>query len=177
MDKNPKLKLDTESLFQKSQEPRQAVLINENEELKIVQKLKMSESAADADLLIDLENIRTYAYTNYKNSSKDRFKLRTSIPISSIRLINLKKKKSLIELRIGHDNLELSVVGIAWNPKHLPLECFTTDKLVDVNKLLKSDNGYKSFTNIIGKDTVWKKIKGYVYFLVILMVLLIIHQI
>ena len=57
MEKNPKLKLDTEKLFHKSQEPRQAVLINENEELKIVQKLKMSESAADADLLIDLENI------------------------------------------------------------------------------------------------------------------------
>lgn len=52
---------------------------------------------------------------------------------------------------IGHDNLELSVVGIAWNPKYLPLECFTTDKLVDVNKLFKSDNGYKSFTNIINK--------------------------
>ena len=151
MDKNPKLKLDTENLFHKSQEPRQAVLINENEELKIVQKLKMSENAADADLLIDLENIRTYAYTNYKNSSKDRFKLRTSIPISSIRLINLKKKQSPIEIRVGHENLELSVVGIAWNPKHLPLECFSTDELVNVNKLLKSDNGFKSFTNIINK--------------------------
>ena len=151
MDKNPKLKLDTENLFHKSQEHRQAVLINENEELKIVQKLKMSESAADADLLFDLENIRKYAYTNYKNFSKDRFKLRTSKPISSIRLINLKKKKSPIELRIGHDNLELSVVGVAWNPKQLPIECFTTDELVDVNKLVKSDNGYKSFINIINK--------------------------
>lgn len=121
----------------------------------------MSENAADKDLLFDLENIRTYAYTNYKNSSKDRFKLRTSIPISSIRLINLKKKKSPIELRICHDNLELSVVGVAWNPKHLPLECFTTDKLVDVNKLLKSDNGYKSFTNIINK-TFDKKVINYI---------------
>lgn len=151
IDKNTKLKLDIEKLFHKSQEPRQAVLINENEELKIVQKLKMSENTTDKDLLFDLENIRTYAYTNYKHFSKDRFKLRTSKPISSIRLINLKKKKSPIELRIGHDNLELSVVGIAWNPKYLPLECFTTDKLVDVNKLFKSDNGYKSFTNIINK--------------------------
>ena len=151
IDKNPKLKLDTEKLFHKSQEPRQAVLINENEELKIVQKLKMSENATDKDLLFDLENIRSYAYTNYKHFSKDRFKLRTSKTISSIRLINLKKKKSPIELRIGHDNLELSVVGVAWNPKQLPIECFTTDELVDVNKLLKSDNGYKSFTNIINK--------------------------
>lgn len=161
MDKNPKLKLDTEKLFHKSQDSRQVVLINENEELKIVQKLKISESASDIDLLIDLENIRKYSYTNYKNFSKDGFKLRTSTPINSIRSINLKKKKSSIELRIGHDNLELHVIGIAWNPQQLPLECFTTDKLVDVNKLLKKENGYNSFTNIINKTFDKNKSKLY----------------
>ena len=161
MNTNPKLKLDTETLFHKSHDPRQAVLINENEELKIVQKLKISENASDMDLLIDLENIRKYPYTNYKNFSKDGFKLRTSVPINSIRLTNLKKKKSSIELRIGHNNLELAVVGIAWNSKQIPLECFTTDQLVDVNKLLKSDNGYKSFTNIINKTFDKKEEKLY----------------
>ena len=35
------------------------------------------------------------------------------------------------------------------------------------------ENKKQSFTNIIGKDTVWKKIKGYVYSLVVLMLLLI----
>jgi hypothetical protein len=151
LQKNPKLKLETEKFFHKSQDPRQAVLINENEELKIVQKLKMSENAADTDLLIDLENIRRYAFTNYKNLSKDGFKLRTAKTIQSIRSINLKKKKGPLELRIGHDNLELAVVGIAWNPSQMPLECFISDDLIDVNKLFKSENGYKSFTKIINK--------------------------
>ncbi len=151
LEKNPKLKLDTEKFFHKSQDPRQAVLINENEELKIVQKLKMSENATDADLLIDLENIRKYAYTNYKNFSKDGFKLRTAKTIQSVRSINMKKKKGSLELRIGHDNLELSVIGVAWNPSQMPLECFTSEDLVDVNKAAKSENGYKSFTKIIDK--------------------------
>ena len=151
INKNPKLKLDIEKLFHKSHDPRQAILINENEELNIIQKLKISENTADMDLLFDLENIRKYAYVNYKHFSKDRFKLRTSKPISSIRLINLKKKKAPIELRTGHNNLELSVVGVAWNHLQIPLECFITDDLVDVNKLLKSTNGYTSFTDIIDK--------------------------
>jgi len=98
MDKNPKLKLDTENLFHKAHDPRQSVLINENEEIKIVQKLKMSEYTTDKDLLIDLENIRRYQYTNYKNFSKDGFKLRITHSINSIRLTNLKKKKIFIKL-------------------------------------------------------------------------------
>jgi hypothetical protein len=160
LQKNPKLKLETDKFFHKSQDPRQAVLINENEELKIVQKLKMSENAADTDLLIDLENIRRYGYTNYKNLSKDGFKLRTSKTIQSIRSINLKKKKGPLELRIGHDNLELAVIGVAWNPSQMPLECFISDDLIDVNNLFKSENGYKSFTKIINKtfDTENKKL-------------------
>jgi hypothetical protein len=160
LQKNPKLKLETEKFFHKSQEPRQAVLINENEELKIVQKLKMSENAADTDLLIDLENIRRYGYTNYKNLSKDGFKLRTAKTIQSIRSINLQKKKGPLELRIGHDNLELSVIGVAWNPSQMPLECFISDDLINVNKLFKSENGYTSFTKIINKtfDTENKKL-------------------
>ena len=160
LQKNPKLKIETEKFFHKSQDPRQAVLINENEELKIVQKLKMSENATDTDLLIDLENIRRYAFTNYKNLSKDGFKLRTSKTIQAVRSISLKKKKGPLELRIGHDNLELSVIGIAWNPSQMPLDCFMSDDLIDVNKLSKSENGYKSFTKIINKtfDTENKKL-------------------
>lgn len=151
LDKNPKLKLDTQNLFHKNQDTRQAVLINENEEVKIVQKLKSSDTASDKDLLIDLENIRKYAYTNYKNFSKDGFKLRTSDTISSIRSINLKKKKGPLELRIGHDNLELLVIGVAWNPSMLPLDCFNVEDMVDVIKDSKSENGYGLFKKIINK--------------------------
>ena len=160
LDNNPKLKLETKNLFHKSHDPRQAILVNENEELKIVQKLKMSENAIDADLLFDLENMRKYAYTNYKNFSKDGFKLRTTKTIQSIRDINIQKKKSPLELRIGHDNIELNVIGVGWNPSQIPLECFVSEDLIDVNKLYKSENGYKSFSKIINKtfDTNKKKL-------------------
>ena len=40
-----------------------------NEEIRIVQKLEVSENANDFDLLIDLLNIRKYTYVNFKNFS------------------------------------------------------------------------------------------------------------
>jgi hypothetical protein len=152
LEKNPKLKLDTEKLFSRNQDPRKAVLYNENEEVKIVQKLETSENAGDADLLIDLENIRKYSYVNFKNESKDSIKLRTPKTIQAIRYINLLNKPKIpLELRIGHDNIDLVVVGIAWNPSQIPLECFTREDLIDVNKLVKSENGFTSFIKTMNK--------------------------
>ena len=75
--KNPKLKLEAEKLYYKPQDYKEAVLYNDNEEIKIVQKLEDSEKTADLDLLGDLENLRKYAYVNYKDFSKDGFKFRT----------------------------------------------------------------------------------------------------
>lgn len=152
IDKNPKMKLETEKLFHISQEPKKAILYNENEELKIVQKLKMSENAGDADLLIDLENARKYPYNNFKHFSKDGFKLRTVKTIESIRSISLKKKKNeTLDLRIGHDNLDLSVIGVAWNPSQLPLECFKVDDMIDISTLGKEKNHFNIFLKTIDK--------------------------
>lgn len=161
LDKNPKLKLDTEKLYSKSHEPRQAVLYNEHEELKVVQKLKKSQNAGDGDLLIDLENMRKYAYINYKNMSKDGIKIRTPKTIQAIRSSNLKKKSNeTIELRIGHDNIDLAVIGIVWNPSQLPLECFKKEDLIDANKLTKQDNGFIAFNKVMAKtfDTNTRKL-------------------
>ena len=61
--------METEKLFFKPLDPRMATLYNDDEEIKIIQKLQLSESAADYDLLVDLENVRKYAYVNFKNFS------------------------------------------------------------------------------------------------------------
>jgi hypothetical protein len=160
--KNPKLKLEVERYFFKNLDPRMAVLYNDNEEIKIIQKLLNSDSSSDADLLIDLENIRKYAYVNFKNVSRDAVKVRTKKTIECIRFINLKKKKSeSLETRIGHDNISMNVVGVAFNPSRMnlektkrtltPLECFTVKDLIDVRQITKKDNGFLSFIKVIEK--------------------------
>jgi hypothetical protein len=149
LEKNPKLKLETEKIFYANQENRQSILYNENEEVNMINKIKMSGNVNDGDLLIDLENIRKYNYVNYKRMSKDGFKFRTTEPIQCIRYVNINRKKTNIELRMCNESLDISVVGLAWNPSNIALECFMTDDLINVNP--ENKNGYKLFANTIKK--------------------------
>jgi hypothetical protein len=155
MDKNPKIKLETEKLFFKPLDPKMAVLYNNDEEIKIIQKLQLSENATDYDLLIDLENVRKYAYVNFKNFSSDGIKIRPSKTIQGIRSTNLKFKgsalKTPIELRIGHDNIDMNIIGIAWNPSRIKLNCFEAKDLLDVRKITNDQNGFIAFTDVMKK--------------------------
>jgi hypothetical protein len=163
VNKNLQLKQEIENYFFKNLDPRMAILYNDNEEIKIIQKLKMSNSEADDELLIELDNMRKYAYINFKNSDNINIKLRTGKTVEAIRYVNLKKKKSEnIETRIGHDNITLNVRGVAFNPSRLnldkskkiltPLECYKIKNLVNVKELTNNKNGFLSFIKILEKS-------------------------
>ena len=151
-DKNPKLKLDTDKLFYKPLDPRMAVLYNNDEEVKIIQKLELSENTSDYDLLIELQNLRKYAYVNFKNFSRDGIKIRIPKTISAIRSTSLKQKpKTHIETRIGNDIIDMNVIGIAWNPSRRPVSCFLTEDMIDVRRKMNNQNGFTSFVEIMRK--------------------------
>ena len=152
LEKNPKLKLDTEKYFFKQLDPKMAILFNEYEEIKIIQKLESSNNPSDYDLLMDLENVRKYAYVNFKHFSSDGIKLRPPTTIQAIRKTSLKERKSQpIHLRIGHDNIDINMIGIAWNPFKTPLDCFNAEDLINTKKLVKEENGYKAFIKVMNK--------------------------
>jgi hypothetical protein len=174
VEKNAKLKLEIKENFYKNMEERMVVLYNDDEELKIIQKLNFSDNQNDEDYLIDIEDIRKYAYINFKYVSKDSIKIRTPNTIDSIRYSNLKnnKKTASLELRIGHNNLDLNVVGVVWNPYRLnlienkmvkPLDCFNIKNLVDVKKKLNMDNGFNALIKIM-KNTINHKIHNNLYY-------------
>jgi len=145
---NPKLKQETFNLFYKQLEPRKVITYNDNEELKIIQKLDQSKDVTDYDLSLDLKNIRKYAYTNFKNFSDHGFNLRVNSTIDCIRLSNLSNTKPmLLETRIGHDNIDMNVVGVAYNPNHLILDNIKSSDLVNASK--NNTNGYSAFTKIL----------------------------
>ena len=150
-EKNPKLKLDAEKLYYKPLDYKEAILYNDNEEIKIIQKLEDSEKTADLDLLIDLENIRKYAYVNYKDH--DGMKIRPIKPTICIRNTNIKhdSRDKTLETRIGNDSLDINVVGVIWNPSRLPIDCFKKENILKVTDIMKNDNGYLSFKKIIEK--------------------------
>lgn len=148
-DKNPKLKLEAMNLFYKPLKELEATLYNDNEEVKIIQKLENSDQTADLDYLVDLENIRNYAYVNYKDLSKDGFILRSSKLVQSVRYSSIQNKNKIIDLRVGHDNLPLHVIGLIFNPSKKPIECFNFKKLRNIKE--KQKNGYEAFLNILDK--------------------------
>ncbi len=151
-DKNQKLKMDALNLFFKPLEYKDAVLYNDLEEVKIISKLELSGTTSDIDYLVDLENLRNYAYINYKDFSRDGFRLRTTLPIQGIRNSNIKynnPKNRKIELRTGHKDLPLNVIGVIYNPNNILVECIEIEKLKNIRELNK--NGYEAMYNLMEK--------------------------
>ena len=143
-EKHPKLKIEASKLYFKQLEHRDAILYNDNEEVNIINKLELSEQSTDLDYLVDLENARNYSYINYKNFSKDGFILRTKQVIQSVRYSTIKSKKNKnLEIRVGHNNLPLHVIGVIFNPLGFKLECFNINDLENISK----DNGFNSMLN------------------------------
>ena len=152
-EKNQNIKLEVQKLFYKSLEYKDAILYNDNEEVKIITKLEQSENTTDLDYLIDLNNIRSYPYINFKDMSADGFKLRSSLMIQAIRYSNIKHKNPKnrkLDLRVGHLNQPLNVIGIIFNPSNRHLECVDTSMLIDIRG--KHKNGFTGFIDLISHN-------------------------
>lgn len=142
---NPKLKVATKDLFFKQIQERDAILYNALEENNIISKLKDTQ-ATDAEYIIDLENINKYIYLNYKDLSKDGFKLRTENTVQGIRYSSIKNKSNL-ELRMGSSDNPVNVVGVIFNPSNRQLECFNKKDIRDIHNINK--NGFEGFMKIL----------------------------
>jgi len=146
---------EIDKLLYKNIDPRMGILYNDNEEIKIIQKLSSSENALDSELLIELQNFRKYAYINFRYSIHNFIKLRTQNTIESVRFINLKKKnKELLETRISHDNIDLNVNGVIFNPNRLnglqvSSDFYKVSNLINVSNITKNKNGFLSFMQIL----------------------------
>ncbi len=153
-EKNQKLKLDAMNLFFKALEYKDAVLYNDLEEIKIINKLSLSENTTDLDYLIDLENLRKYAYLNYKDFDREGIKLRSSLQSYAVRYSNINhktggSKNRNIEFRVGNKDLPLHVIGIIYNPSMSTFDLSTSNisQLKDIRTINK--NGFDAMYNVM----------------------------
>ena len=150
LDNNPKLKLEVLNMFYKMIDPRMAILYNNNEEIKIINKLENAKNISDYELYIDLINIRKYAYINFKDLKNDGIKIKPTKTIQCIRDINLKYKNNndhFLDLRISNENIDINVIGIIWNPSKISLNNIKTSKLYNVKEKKENENGFVLFNN------------------------------
>ncbi len=165
--KNQKLKLEAMQLYFKSLEYKDAVLYNDLEEIKIINKLSFSENTTDLDYLIDLENLRKYAYLNYKDFNRDGIKLRSTLQSYAVRYSNINHpnpKNRKIEFRVGHKDLPLHVIGIIYNPtmETIHLENSDISQFKDIRTINK--NGFDAMYNLMTEGPPGGKSKDNLYY-------------
>lgn len=150
---NNKLKFETEKLFYSPLSYRNAILYNDLEEIKLIKKLEnVGKKTTENDFLMDLLSFRNYAYQNFKDFSKDGFKVRFSKTNDIIRYTSIKNSDGTrpIQYRVGSKDMDVNLVGIAFRNSNNTLQCANEKSYIDVRNINK--NGLKSFNKILEKE-------------------------
>jgi hypothetical protein len=178
---NKALKESTEKLFDKQLEDNKGVLVNNNEDLKIINKLLLQGGRVtdNNEYYNDLVGYRKYPYTNFKDFKKEGFSinlLNIQNPIDAIRRVSFKDsgqkftKDKYNQFRIGSKNQTLNMVGLVIPSNNTHLYCIETKKIQDIREFefLKDkkdkkttytlDNGYKGINKFI-KHTLFRRNK------------------
>jgi hypothetical protein len=154
---NDILKKETEKLFYVPLIDRKAIIINDIEELKIIQKLlNQGKKIIDSnEYYNDLMNLRMYPYINFKEFKTDGFSLPLTDTIDVIRYSTFDSNKSSksieinnLQLRIGSSKQIADIVGFIIPTNKTPLECITTNRITNVKDLqFKTSSGIKTINN------------------------------
>lgn len=151
--RNPQLKKDIEKKFYQPLINRKAILINNYEELKIINKLhnQGKRSIENNEFYNDLMNYRLYPYVNFKDIKGTGFSLylhdmNTIDIVRSTTFIN-KKDTNTVQLRTGGNNQVINIVGFMVPSNKMPLNNIKVKKIIDIRDIGKSkkyQNGYYS---------------------------------
>jgi hypothetical protein len=131
---------------------RKAILINNNEEMKIINKLlnQGRRSIENNEYYNDLIQYRLYPYINFKEFQKYGFSFVLNETIDAIRSVSLEKtgefkqhERSDLQLRIGGKDQTLNIVGFVVPSNIVPINCMKVRDILDIRQLDKNNkNGY-----------------------------------
>lgn len=161
---NSELKKNIEKLFYPPLNDRRAILINNFEDIKIINKLQNQGRRAieNNEYFNDLLNYRQYPYINFKDFQKYGFGLATNKTIDVIRSINFEKvnamnKNKTIQFRVSSNGLSINIVGFILPSTHSDVKCLKLKEFIDIRKMgyqengktEKTDNGYTASIKVI----------------------------
>ena len=168
LDKNKQLKEKTLKIFYKPLQDRRAILINEMEEIRILNKLwNLGRKTLEGhEYYLDLLNYRLYPYQPFRDFKTDGFVYVPDRTIDAIRYISFNdhtKKNIPIQYRIGSQDMTLNIVGLYLSLSDYPYQCLRSQQVKNIKKSQKS-NGYidtvkllkrKFYTNRVAHDRYW----------------------
>ncbi|VVU95522.1 hypothetical protein CPAV1605_1273 [seawater metagenome] len=165
--RNNKLKIETQKLFYKPLDFRNVVTYNDFEEVRILKKLEnIGKKSSETDYLIDLLGFREYAFQNFKDFNNDGFRVKVDTTIPIIRYVNIEhmNPKRVLQYRVGSENMPLMVVGVAFRNSPVPLQCGMSYQLKDVRGILKTGNGFSAFSKLLA-DRFYKESQDFYYWI------------
>ena len=150
-----KKKFKIKQYFPNSLKNRNAILYNEVEDIKILNKMEkvINKEETSREFVSDLNYYRRYNLLNFKKMAKDGIKFRPNKTINVIRQVNIDNlndtnfNKDNIQYRIGNDNIDINVVGIVFGNKKLG----NVKLLENVREKYKNPNGFEAFKKTINE--------------------------
>lgn len=140
---SPDQKKEIDGYFYPPLVERRAILFNDNDELKILNKLEIAGQHAieQNEYYSDLLHYRLYPYINFKNFSGNGVTVQLNKTIEAVRsasfeFMNLPHvKNSQLQVRTGSSNYHLNIVGLIFNPTKTALQCIKTFDVRDVRSI------------------------------------------
>ncbi|AYV82382.1 MAG: hypothetical protein Homavirus41_1, partial [Homavirus sp.] len=175
--KNPELKKNIEKYFHLPLSDRKAILVNNTEELKIINKLHNQgrSSIENNEFYNDLLTYRQYPYINFKDFANYGIIANMTQTVDAVRSVifekqSTKENNKSIQLRVGSSGQQLNIVGFIIPTNMKSLYCLDYNNLYDVRQMgyngKKFENGYTGILKFIKHSLLTnKKFKPSVYWL------------
>lgn len=162
-----KLKNEIKKNFFQPLMDRKAILINNNEDLKIISKfLNMSKkSAENMDYFNDLATFREYPYINFKDFEKFGTSIFANNTANAIRSVSFNKNGDFrqnvsnpVQLRVISEGQNVHLVGFAIPTNKQDINCLKVKDFVNIKSVDKNNkNGYNLMMNYIRKGVLQSK--------------------
>lgn len=145
------VKQEIEKNFSVPLSNRKAVIVNNTENIKIINKLHLQgRTAIDSnEYYNDLVHYMLYPYINFRDFSTSGFSISMEKTIDVVRYVNFdavnrKDSHHDIQMRVGSEGYILNIVGFVLHPQKSIIQCYQPRDLVNVRNI---EYKKKSYTN------------------------------
>lgn len=161
---NNELKKNIEKYFYIPLSNRKAILINNTEDIKIINKIiNQGKKSSNNEYFNDLLKYREYSYQNFKNFKNYGFSYNSNKTDTIVRFTSFENKRKVnenIQTRVATKDNNINVVGLLIPDKSQEIECLKIGNIKNIRTINKNkDNGY-SLTLSYLKKILPKNIKS-----------------
>ncbi len=159
--KDPKIKSNIMKNFFTPMNNRKTVLVNNNEEVKILAKLvnQGPKAMEGNEYFNELANYRVYPYVNFKDFKDYGFSIQLNKTVPAVRSVSFEtsgdfrqNRYSPVQMRVGAKEEYVNIVGFVVPSNINPIECSKVKDIKNIHNYGK--NGYDLTMSYVAEGTI-----------------------